>query len=182
MWQSLWYAVLLLQFIKILFYNSAIIPKLQSCIPIVVSGFCSLASSRSGAANSLHLLLKASPSCNSGDSLHPPLDIVQSLPVEVGDEVPVPLYHVLPSHSLSFLWSWLLSFSHCGKPLLRILIFCFSLCHRCYSPVWQSRSSSIAWLGGGASTELRYHLGISPQLSVHSISLSTIYFCTNCCV
>ena len=77
-------------------------------------------------------VLQASYSCNSGDCLHPPLDIVQSLPVDVGDEVPAPIDHLLSSHSLSFLWSWLLSFSHCGKPLLRVLILCFTLCHRCY--------------------------------------------------
>ena len=34
--------------------GAAIISKLQSCIPIVVSGCCLLASSRSGAANSSH--------------------------------------------------------------------------------------------------------------------------------
>ena len=34
--------------------GAAIISKLQSCIPIVVSGCCSLASSRSGGTNSSH--------------------------------------------------------------------------------------------------------------------------------
>ena len=72
----------------------------------------------------------------------------------------------------SFLWSWSLSNSRRGsfvlgldvtrpprakdniclqKPLLRILI---SLCHTCYSPAWQSRSSSIADPPLGLAAEL----------------------------
>ena len=80
---------------------------------------------------------------------------------------PVPLYHLLPSLSLSFPWSRLLSFSHCGKPLLRILILCLSLCHRCYSPDWQSRSSSIADppLGLAAELLLSWDSICRPQLS-----------------
>lgn len=143
--------------------GAAIISKLQSCIPIVVSVCCLLASSRSGAANSSHsrltkLLIRES-------------NLLQGFSK-----------HRLHAISASWCWRWnsrssltFASLTLCVLSLVVIVVL-FSLWKTtlAYShfvflfvpPVLQSWLTESeqqhcwpsAWLGGGASTELRNHL------------------------
>ena len=171
---SLWYAVLMLQFIEILFNNSGSprgcnyfkAAKLQ--LPIVVSGCCSLANS---SHSRLHLL--------QGFSKHRLHAILVTF-VFTRPKILCNLYQLMLEMKSPFLFTICFPhtlcpsfgrdccpFSHCGKPLLRILILCFTLCHRCYSPAWQSRSSSIADPPLGLAAELLLSWDtIWPQLSV----------------
>ena len=157
----------MLQFIKILFYNSGIhggLQLFQSCIPIVVSGCCSLASSRSGGANSshsrLHLLQGSSkhrlhailvPFVSTRPKI---LCILSQLMLEVRSPFLSDLTILATASLTLFVLSLvvIVVLSHCGKPLLQ-----------------HCRPS--AWLGGGASTE-----------STGCLTASTIYFCTKGCV
>ena len=149
--------------------GAVIIPKLQSCIPIVVSGCCLLASSRSGGAHSSH----SRPSKSKGP---PSMQFWWLL------SSPAPR-----SCAISAIWCWrwsprsslpFASLTLFVLPLVVIVVlfltvenhccvfsFCVSLCatgvtciQSCLTESEQQHCWPSAWFGGGASTELRFHL------------------------
>ena len=178
----------MLQFIKILFYNSGSprgcnyskASKLHTncSVSLLLAGQLPIRRRQQFALPSPPppRVLQASPSCDSGAfCLHPPQDPVHSLPVDVGGEVPVPLIldhfsHCFPHTLCPFfgrdccpfsLWKTTLACSHF------VFLFVPQVLQSCLTESEQQHCRPSAWLGGGASTE-----------STGCLTASTIYFCT----
>ena len=139
----------MLQFIKILFYNSGSPRGCNNSKAAKLHTNCSVrlllaGQLRSGGANSSHSRLHLLQG-SSKHRLHAilvtfvftrPL-ILCNLCQLMLENKSLFLLTILATASLTlFVLSLvvIVVLSHCGKPLLRVLILCSSLCHRCYSP------------------------------------------------